>query len=223
MRIQGAGLVLAGTLGLTAMVGGVVLGPAVATAATTEESAGQAVGNRVERIKEALQGLVEDDTLTEEQRDRVATTLDEQLPPGRGHGPGKGGHGRGHGKGGRIALDAAATTLGMTEEELVAQLRDGRSLADLAAEKGVAVEDLAAALTAAAEERLAEKVAEGELTQEEADAKKAELAERIAAAIEREGFPGRGHGPGGRPGAPEDEVEAPAEEPAAEGSSFQPA
>jgi hypothetical protein len=202
MRSRGTTLVLAGALGLAGLTGGLVVGPAIAVAATSEESAADAVGNRVERLKEALQGLVDDGTLTTEQRDKVAETLDSAMPNGRGHGPGHPGRGLGH-LGKHLALDVAASTLGMTEAELLTELREGRSLADVAEEKGVSLETLKSELQKAAEERLAQAVEDGRLTQEEADEKKAELAERIADAVEREGLPGRGHGhgwgPGGKP------------------------
>jgi hypothetical protein len=232
MRTTRAKVVLAGTLALTGLTGGAVLVPALATAATSEQSASAAVGDRVDRIKQALQGLVDDGTITAEQQDRVATTLGESMPGrgnglGRGHGPGGMGPGKGlgHGAGGGIALGVAASTLGMTPPELMASLREGKSLADVAGEKGVSVEDLTAALVEAAEQRLAEKVTAGELTQEQADERKAELAERVDAAVQREGFPGRGNGmghgwgPGGRPGAPDDAKKSESE-PSTEGSSY---
>ena len=55
------------------------------------------------------------------------------------------------------------------------------------------------AMVAEAKTRLDEKVAAGELTQEEADQKLAELTERITDSVNN-GMPARGdHGPGGRP------------------------
>jgi hypothetical protein len=222
MRTTRAGVALAGTLALGGLVGGVVLAPALATAATSEQSAASAVSDRVDRIAAALQGLVDDGTLTTEQRDEVADTLSRELPrggPGAGRGPG---HGLGPGHGGRPSLDVAASTLGMTEQELLTELRGGRSLADVADGAGVPVDDLTAALVQAAESRLAEAVASGRLTQEQADERAARMAERIAVAVERPG-PGRGMrdgmgsdrghgmgqgmgqgwGPGGRPGTPD--------------------
>jgi hypothetical protein len=206
MRTRRTSIVLTGAVGLAALTGGAVVAPALATAATSEVSAVTAVADRVDRIKDALQGLVDDGTLTEAQRDKVAEALDEGMPGrgrglgpgnGQGHGPGHGlGHGRGIGPGGRVALDVAADRLGMTESELVDALREGKSLAGVAAEKGVSLDDLTAALVKAAEEHLARAVADGRLTQAEADEKKADIAERIAAGVQREGLPGRGMGMG---------------------------
>lgn len=177
-------LVLAGTLGLGGLVGGLVAAPAIAAAATGEQSAVAAMGDRISRISAALQGLVDDGTLTDAQRDRVATTLDEALP--------QRGHGRGFGHGPGFAVDAAAEALGVTEDELRTELRDGQSLADVAEQEGVALDTLTDALVAAAQERLDAAVADGRLTQEQADARKAELAERIGALVQREGLPARG-------------------------------
>lgn len=97
-------------------------------------------------------------------------------------------------------MDAAAGALGMTEDEVRSALRDNKTLADLAAEKGVDREVVVDALIADAEARIAEKVSDGRLTQAQADAR----IERLAAAAERVvdgegvfgrgGFGGRGHG-----------------------------
>lgn len=215
MRTRRGRLALGAGLAVAGLTVGLVLAPALASAATGDESPGAAVGNRVERIKDALQGLVDDGTIDEAQRDRVAEHLAEEMP-GRGKGPG-GGHGRGHGPGGgpgghgigalKVGLDVAAEKLGMSREDLVTELRSGKSLADVAGEKGVSVDDLTAALKAEAVERLDAAVAEGRLTQAEADEKKAVLDEHLARAVQREGGHGRGHG-WGRGGNPDDPDEA---------------
>lgn len=210
MRTRGAHLALVGTLALSGLAGGVVLAPALATAATSEESAAEAVQGRVDRLKEALQGLVDDKTLTEAQRDRVAETLAEQLPP---RGPGQG---KGHGRAGKhLALDVAAETLGLDQAALRERLRAGESLADVAEAEGVPLDTLTGALQAEAEERLAQAVEDGRLTQEQADERRAELPERIADAVQREGR-GRGHGP--KP--PAEEPQEDAAEPQTEGSVY---
>ncbi len=81
-----------------------------------------------------------------------------------------------HGGGGRYgeaALAAAADMLGLTVEELETQLRAGESLADLADEAGVEVEDLLAAMdeaaTEAARAAIEQAVTDGDLTREHAD------------------------------------------------------
>ncbi|HZU07592.1 MAG TPA: hypothetical protein VFB73_16635, partial [Chloroflexota bacterium] len=79
----------------------------------------------------------------------------------------------------RAALRATADLLGMTPAELVAQLRAGRSLADIAAEHGVDQATLVQTLTRRARERLDRQVAAGRLTPEQADALFQRLTERV--------------------------------------------
>lgn len=190
MRKRITGLVLAGALGLGTAGTALVVAPAAVSAATSESSAAQAVSDRVERIQEALSGLVNDGSITQEQADEVATTLAEQLP-GRGHG------GPGGGLGGGRILESAATVLDTTVEDLRTALEGGQSLADVAAEQGVDTETLVDELVEAAVVRLDEKVEAGELTETEADAREAELTERVTELVEREGLPVWG-GHGGR-------------------------
>lgn len=93
----------------------------------------------------------------------------------RGHGP-RGGHGH---RGWHVQVDVLTDILGLDAEELRAAFADGKSLADIAAEQGVDVEELSAALVSAAEERIDEAVADGALDAERAEEMKAGLSERI--------------------------------------------
>ncbi|MDA8218026.1 MAG: hypothetical protein M0Z94_10470 [Dehalococcoidales bacterium] len=72
-----------------------------------------------------------------------------------------------------FALDAAgeavAKALGMTQEELRTALRDGKSIADLASEKGITAEQIKTAVVDATKARLDQAVAAGNLTQAQAD------------------------------------------------------
>jgi hypothetical protein len=141
----------------------------------------------VDRIKSALSGLVDDGSLTQEQADEVATTLSEA-------GLGRGGH---HG-GDRLGLETAAEALGMTEDELRTALEpDGTSLADVAEDQGVDVDTLVDALVQAQQDRIAQAVEDGRLTQEEADERLADLEERVTERVNSDA-PDRGpHGRGG--------------------------
>ena len=112
------------------------------------------------------------------------------------------GHGGRHG----ASLDTAATAIGITAEELRTELEAGKSIADVAAAKGVSVDKVVDALVAEVKAHLDEEVASGEHTQEEADAKLAEATTRITEMVQTEGLPapkgdgeGRG-GPGGQHG-----------------------
>ena len=183
------------------------LGAVAASEPSSEASAAPTIGDWLGAIKDALKSLVTDGTITQEQADKVATTLNESPALGRG-GPGHGdhggfgGHGRGFGgHGGGFGLDAAAGALGMTDQELRTALHEGKTLAEIAEAEGVEVDTLVDALVAAATERAKQAVTDGRLTQERADELLAGLPERIGTAVQ-EGFGGRGFGERGGHGGP---------------------
>ncbi|SDE56543.1 hypothetical protein SAMN05660485_01107 [Blastococcus fimeti] len=186
-------LIIATTAGVLTLGG---LGIAVPALADTGDSSGSAV----DRITEALSGLVSDGSITQEQADEVAATLDEA---GIGD---RGGH-----RGGGPGLDAAATALGMSEDELRTALDvEGTTLADVAEEQGVPVETVVAALVTAGQERIASAVEDGRLTQAEADERLADLEERVTERVNSAMPAGGGHGPGGhRGGGPADDEAEP--------------
>ena len=66
-------------------------------------------------------------------------------------------------------LDAAATYLGLSEDELHSQLENGKSLADIAKSKGKSVDGLVNAMVGDAKKHLDEEVSAGDLTQAQAD------------------------------------------------------
>jgi polyhydroxyalkanoate synthesis regulator phasin len=141
----------------------------------------------VDRIKSALSGLVEDGSLTQEQADEVATTLSDA---GLGHG--------GHHGGDRIGLETAAEALGLTEAELRTALEpDGTSLADVAQDQGVDVGTLVAALVQAQQDRIAQAVEDGRLTQAEADERLADLEARVTERVNSDDLIRGHHGRGG--------------------------
>ncbi|HYH24629.1 MAG TPA: hypothetical protein VD834_04710 [Blastococcus sp.] len=174
-------IIIATTAGVLSLTGLAVAVPALATT----DGAGASASSAVERITEALSGLVTDGSITQEQADEVAATLSEA-------GVGRGGH-----HGGGMELSAAATALGMTEDELRTALEtDGTTLAQVAEDQGVAVDDLVAALVQAQEERLAQAVEDGRLTQEEADERLTDIEERVTERVNSEApVRGDGHGP----------------------------
>ncbi|MCP5027407.1 MAG: hypothetical protein GY929_14100, partial [Actinomycetia bacterium] len=86
-------------------------------------------------------------------------------------------HGRRRGSG---DLETAATTIGVSVEDLTAARENGQSIADVATANGVDPAAVVDAMTADAGERLAERVEAGELTQAEADEKLDGLVERIS-------------------------------------------
>jgi hypothetical protein len=96
---------------------------------------------------------------------------------GHGGGWGRGGFGRGGfgwpGGGQWTMFDTAAEALGMTPEELFAELRTGKSLAEIAEAKGVDVQTVQDAMSAARGEArkqaIQQAVEDGRMTQEQAD------------------------------------------------------
>jgi hypothetical protein len=107
------------------------------------------------------------------------------MGPG-GPGPRSGGH-----------LDDAATYLGLTEASLRTQLAGGKTLAEVAEAQGKTVAGLKVALLASEKEELAQAVADGRLTQAQADEILANADSRFDAMIDGT-LPA--HGPGGRGG-----------------------
>jgi polyhydroxyalkanoate synthesis regulator phasin len=175
-------LIIATTAGVLTLGGLAVAVPALADSGAT--------GSAVDRITTALSGLVSDGSLTQEQADEVATTLDGA---GIGAPGGPGGHGPG---GGRLDLSAAATALGISEDDLRTALDvEGTSLADVAAQRGVAVDTVVDALVTAAQADVAAAVQDGDLTQEQADARLADLTQRVTERVQSDSR-GPGHGPG---------------------------
>jgi len=84
-----------------------------------------------------------------------------------------GGRGPGRGLCGQAGLEAAATALGMTADELSTQLWGGQSPADLAETAGVDLQDVQEAVTAACQQAtrdaIEQAVTDGTLTREHAD------------------------------------------------------
>jgi polyhydroxyalkanoate synthesis regulator phasin len=157
-------LVVAAAAGALTLTGLAVAVPAVAA---TEDTDGTST-SVVDRIKDALAGLVDDGSISQEQADEVATTLSEADLGWHGH------HGGWHG------LETAAEALGITEDELRTALEaDGASLAKVAQDRGVDVQTVVDALAADVRDRVAEAVQEGHLTQEQADQRLADLEQEV--------------------------------------------
>lgn len=80
-------------------------------------------------------------------------------------------------------LDVAADYLGLSETELRTQLRSGKSLAQVAKDRGKSVDGLVDALVADARERVEAAVAAGRLTRAKADQVLADLEQRVTARV----------------------------------------
>lgn len=205
---------IAGAAAIAALGGG---GAAIAASqlGATQESqaivadAAQRLGVSEEQLSTALEDATEarvdqavtDGRLTQEQADELKQRIESGEVPLVGAplgGPGD--HHRGGPGGGMHAgLEAAATYLGLDESALREQLRGGQTLAAVATAQGKTVDGLTQAMQAAIEADLAQAVTDGRLTQEQADARQAELAARLDQVV-NEVLPARpegGRGPGG--------------------------
>ena len=77
---------------------------------------------------------------------------------------------------GQEALNAAAQKLGITTQDLMTELRSGKTLADVAKEKNVSTDDLKTAIVNAVDAQIDQAVTNGKLTQSQADNIKAQIA-----------------------------------------------
>jgi polyhydroxyalkanoate synthesis regulator phasin len=138
-------------------------------------------------LREVLQGLVDDGTLTSDQADAVADYLVANRPEFDGpHGPRD--RGPGHpGMGGPGADgEVIAGLLGIDVETLRTELRAGTSIADLAEANGVDEQSVIDALVDEAESHLELAVENGRLTEDEAAQRLDQLTERITARVNGE-------------------------------------
>ena len=150
----------------------------------------------VDQMKTAAKTTVDDatqqGTLTEEQANRLKDRIDQASPErfaGSFFGPKHRPHPRlGMVKPGRFGFgrglfgdlwDAAAQKLGLTTDQLRTELQAGKSLAQIAEEKGESRDDLKAALVEAQRTPVQQAVEEGRLTQEQADRILANLENRV--------------------------------------------
>lgn len=112
-----------------------------------------------------------------------------------GHPKGEPGHFRG--PGGPMFgpnLDAAASALGITNDELMTALLSGKSIAQVASDRGVAVQKVIDAIVAAETTKIDQALSAGRITQSQADSSKSGLLQRVTDLVNRAGLKGRGFG-----------------------------
>jgi len=122
---------------------------------------------------------VTDDTVTDDAPDAFQAAIDGDAAP-------NGERGR---RGGRHS-EAIAETLGITVDDLQAAREAGQTLAEVAEAQGMTADDVVTAIVANAEQHLAEEVAEGELTEDEAAERLAGITERATEKVNQ--VPGEG-------------------------------
>ncbi len=209
-----------GIAALVAILGAVGLGAVVYAQEDSEGSPFDFVGNFKDALAQALgitvdeydaavekaQSQVVDEAvsegwLTEEQGELMAWRLAQQPD----HGIGRMDFGRlpmGHGFGGLgdNLVSVAADKLGLSLTELLTELQDGKSIADVAEEKGVDTQTIIDTYVAELKADLDEAVADGDVTQVQADYALEQAQERVTEQLDVAGLGGaRGFG-GGRHG-----------------------
>ena len=191
--------VAAGAAALLAVAGG---GAAIAATQLSPKQESQAVLNDAAKelgvspselsaaLKSALEkridAAVAAGRLTEAQGEELKQRIesgDFPLVGAPGFGPGHGGFAHHEMFGG---LDAAATYLGVSEDELRSELESGKSLADVAKAEGKSIDGLVDALVADAKKHLDEEVSEGDLTQAQANQLLSRLEEGIRSMVNGE-------------------------------------
>lgn len=84
-------------------------------------------------------------------------------------------------------LEKVASALGMSTDELKSELKGGKTLAQIAGEKGVATQTITDAMLEPIKQRLSGLVEKGTLTQEQADQRLQQLKTRVEAFINNGG------------------------------------
>jgi hypothetical protein len=208
MRKFVAPVAIAAGLAGAGLTGAVLGAPSLSGAQTTPQTQTQTQTDPATRpagpIDTALSKLVADGTLTQDQADKVKAALKAEIGdrPFRG-GPGMMGHrGDGH------HLDAAAKALGLSTDDLRTQLDGGKTLAQVAQDKGVDPQKVIDALVADENAELDQAVEDGKLTQAQADDMKSHAVERVTNMVNNgppEGRPGEHHRMGPPPAANQDD------------------
>ena len=211
---------MAGALILSALVGGTLIGSALAQDETTDTDTDAAaycdtfmdafaaeLGSTRDEViaagKAAANAALDAAVAAGDVTDERATAIRERIDAYDGEGCAFGGAfklGFGHGEvrgflGGDV-LEAAADALGIESSALIEQLGDATSLEGLAGEQGVAYDDVKASILAAVQADLDAAVAEG-MDQAHADEVIARLTTWLDEGGQLDGLPGHfGRGPG---------------------------
>jgi hypothetical protein len=196
LAVVGAGSAFAATKLLT---------PNERSQAIIKDAAGQ-LGIQPDALSDALKKAIENQIdaqvkagrLTKEQGDALKKRVESGDYPllGLGLGGPRGfGFGFGHGPGRHLlfgpGLDNAATYLGLTESQLRTELQNGKTLAQVAKDKGKSVDGLVDAMTADLKAKLDEGVEDGKLTRARADQLLTATKDRLKEMVngERPSFP----------------------------------
>lgn len=195
-------IILGSTVAASFMV--LVAGGAVMAAQTTDSKSGfidrvaQIVGVEPQKLqdgvkqasKEQIDAKLKDGKITQSQADEMKKKID--AGEGFGFGGPKGRHGgdmRGMFK---PALEELTTFLGISKEELATQMKDGKSLVEIAKAKGKSEADVKSFLSTKFDEQLAKAVKDNTLTQAKADEIAKNKEDIISKGMNAQGFMGMG-------------------------------
>lgn len=158
-------------LAIMAAIAGLTIGGLSAASVASAQSYGS--DETAPQTETSSESTVEDGGAVENLVVQVQDTDTEESDTVDGERDGRRGH-----RGG-CNLEAAAQAIGIDEAELRSAVQDGQSIADVAEANDVEVDVVIGAMVEAKADHIAEKVAEGRITQDEADEKLAELEARI--------------------------------------------
>jgi uncharacterized protein (DUF433 family) len=168
---------LLGSIGIVAVLGAGAFAistvlPAGAQSAPPSTSSSSSAPNgkangRGAAVKSALDGLVQNGTINQDQENAVIQALKGVAKSDGRHGP------RARIAGGMLKV--AADKIGVSPKDLVQARRNGQSIADVANSKSVNPADVVSAIVTAANQRIDQAVANGHLAQDKADQLKARI------------------------------------------------
>ena len=191
LRTIAAGIAIAATIGVGAFALSTVL-PAGAQTGTSSSSDSSSTapgghGPRA-RAKAALDGLVTNGTIDQDQENAVIQALQGALGNGKGKAPLarlRGFLGQG--------VKVAADKIGISVGDLRTELKDGKSIADVATEHNVSVDSVEQALIDAATARINQAVSNNRITQDQAN----KIEQRLPTVIDKLVNHHKGDGAGG--------------------------
>lgn len=132
-------------------------------------------------FKNVLDGLRQDGTITQDQEDKIIQAFKDAAANGE-HLGGRHPRARQVLKG---MVETAAGTIGISPSDLVTELKNGKSVADVANEHNVDPSSVVQAIVDAGNARVDQAVANGKLTQEQGDKIKSHLSDAATKFVNR--------------------------------------
>ena len=177
--------ILAGVLAGSTLLGAAVVNPDTASAqeAPSGETREERLAERQQRIEERIAQAIESEHITEAEADELRARIEER----RAQGEERRSQRQADRQVNRQArLDDLASQLGTNAEDLKAALKDGQSIADIAAANGVDLQGIIDSMVDQANARIDEAVANERIDADKAAELKANVEERITARLNGE-------------------------------------